>query len=384
MKLMISVESDTMQSKKELRPVYMEDRKVMMIDQNLLPMHLKIIEIENWHMIVRAIKEMWVRGAPAIGIAGAAGIYLAAREYIHRDKPEFMEHMEIAFKTLAESRPTAVNLFWALKMVRKIYDDQIGNENYHKVNGSHEPKLVAMLRQETERIADEDLKMCIDIGNFGAELISDGDGILTHCNAGGLATGGYGTALGVIRSAHRQGKRIHVFVDETRPRLQGGRLTAWELDQDKIPFTLISDSMAAYFMKKGNIQKAITGADRICGNGDATNKIGTYAVAILCREHRIPFYIAAPFSTFDLDLKSGDDVPIEQRSREEVISIYPPCDFYRKINISNPAFDVTPAEYINAIITEGGILRPPFEASIINTVGLRHGIINTEDRQIGK
>lgn len=373
-----------MQSKKELRPVYIEDRKVMMIDQNLLPMELKIIEITDWRMIVRAIREMWVRGAPAIGIAGAAGIFLAAKEYISKDHSEFKECMETAFKTLAESRPTAINLFWALKLVKKIYDDLVVDESYRKVNGSSEPKLVTMLRQETERIADEDLKMCIDMGNFGAELISDGDGILTHCNAGGLATGGYGTALGVIRSAHRQGKRIHVYVDETRPRLQGARLTAWELDQDKIPFTLISDNMAAYCMKKGKIHKAITGADRICANGDATNKIGTYSVAIMCREHKIPFYIAAPFSTFDMDLKSGGDVPIELRSREEITSIYPQCDFYKKINISNPAFDVTPAEYIHAIVTEGGILRPPFEASILNTVGIRHGIINTDGLQTGR
>ncbi len=234
------------------------------------------------------------------------------------------------------------------------------------------------MRKETERIADEDLKMCIAMGNLGSNLINEGDGVLTHCNAGGLATGGYGTALGVIRSAHRQGKHIHVFVDETRPRLQGARLTAWELDRESIPFTLISDNQAAYFMKKGMIQKAVTGADRICANGDTANKIGTYNVALICKEHGIPFYVAAPFSTFDLSLENGDAVPIEQRPSDEMKEIYPSCDFYSRVKIANPAFDITPAKYISAFLTECGIIYPPYENQIRDLIGKRHVIDSGE------
>jgi len=214
--------------------------------------------------------------------------------------------------------------------------------------------------------------------NHGADLIDDGDGIITHCNAGGLATGGYGTALGVIRSAHRMGKRIHVFVDETRPRLQGARLTAWELEKEGVPFTLISDNMAGYFMKKGVIQKAIVGADRISSDGDAANKIGTYSLAVLAKEHGIPFYVAAPFSTFDLRIKSGDEIPIEKRSADEVTDIYPKSEFYRKIKVANPAFDVTPSKYISAFITEEGIIRPPLASGIMELVGYRHRLASKE------
>lgn len=358
----------------ELRPVYVENGSVMMIDQNLLPMELKILEITDWRMMVKAISEMWVRGAPAIGISAAAGVYLAARQHISGNRDDFRGEMETAFEALEKSRPTAINLFWALKRMRSIFASALEKDSYFQINGSSEPELVRILRRETERIADEDLQMCMAMGDFGASLLEDGDGVLTHCNAGGLATGGYGTALGVIRSAHRQKKRIHVFVDETRPRLQGARLTAWELDRESIPFTLISDNQAAYFMKKGVIQKAVTGADRICANGDTTNKIGTYSVAVLCKEHGIPFYVAAPFSTFDLNLESGDSVPIEQRSADEMKEIYPSCDFYSRIKTANPAFDITPAKYIKAFFTEGGIIYPPFESGINDLIGKRHGI----------
>jgi methylthioribose-1-phosphate isomerase len=353
-----------MKTADELRPVYIEDGKVMMIDQNCLPMELKVVEITHWRMMVDAIRDMWVRGAPAIGISGAAGIYLAAKELIHSDRKTFENRMEQAFNAITQSRPTAVNLFWALERMRKVYDRSMKDANYNHTNGNTVPKLVSNLRNEVEAIADEDLKMCIDISNHGATLVNDGDGILTHCNAGGLATGGYGTALGVIRSAHRQGKRIHVYVDETRPRLQGARLTAWELDKEGIPFTLICDNSAAYFMKKGLIHKAFTGADRICSNGDTANKIGTYTVAILCREHDIPFYVVAPFSTFDLKLSDGESIPIEQRSQAEITSVYPQCEFYSRIKTANPAFDVTPSEYICAIVTEAGIINPPYKQGI--------------------
>ncbi|MBU1023940.1 S-methyl-5-thioribose-1-phosphate isomerase [bacterium] len=361
-----------MNSINELRPVYVEDGKVMMIDQNLLPMELKILEITDYKMMVQAIKDMWVRGAPAIGISGAAGIYLAARENISLQNDSFLQEMERAFTELGESRPTAVNLFWALKKMRIIFDRIVLNDDFQSQNGPIKSKLVDELRCETERIADEDIKMCIAIGNYGATLIEDGDGILTHCNAGGLATGGYGTALGVIRSAHREGKKIHVYVDETRPRLQGARLTAWELDQESIPFTLISDNQAAYFMRKGVVQKAVTGADRISSNGDVANKIGTYSVAVLCKEHSIPFFVAAPFSTFDMNLTDGDQIPIEQRSSEEITEIYPPSDFYNRIKTANPAFDITSSKYVTAFFTEGGIIYPPYVSGIMNMVGKRH------------
>ena len=361
-----------MTSTNELRPVYVENGKVMMIDQNLLPIDLKILEITDYHMMVRAIKDMVIRGAPAIGISGAAGIYLAARENISLKNDAFLQEMEKAFTELENSRPTAVNLFWALKKMRAIFDRFVLSDDYQSQKGSLNSKLVKELLIETERIADEDIKMCITMGDYGASLLNDGDGVLTHCNAGGLATGGYGTALGVIRSAHREGKKIHVFVDETRPRLQGARLTAWELDRESIPFTLISDNQAAYFMKKGLIQKAVTGADRITSNGDVANKIGTYNVAILCKEHSIPFFVAAPFSTFDMNLVDGTEIPIEQRTSEEIIEIYPPTEFYNRIKTANPAFDVTDSKYVTAFFTEGGIIYPPFKSGIMNMVGKRH------------
>lgn len=369
---MANYQSKTINQADELRPVYIENQKVMMIDQNLLPAELKILEITDWRMMVTAITDMWVRGAPAIGISAAAGIYLAAKQCISCNRDEFLREMETAFDVLGQSRPTAINLFWSLKRMKRIFKTAFEKDSYKNVNGSSEHELVKTLRIETERIADEDLKMCIAMGDFGASLIDDGDNILTHCNAGGLATGGYGTALGVIRSAHRQKKNIHVFVDETRPRLQGARLTAWELDRESIPFTLISDNQSAYFMRKGMIQKAVTGADRICANGDTTNKIGTYSVALLCREHNIPFYVAAPFSTFDLNLQNGDAVPIEQRSSDEMTEFYPKCDFYSRIKIANPAFDITPAKFIKAFFTESGIIYPPYESKIRDLIGKRH------------
>ena len=362
-----------MESKDELRPVYIENERVFMIDQNRLPEEFKTVEITDWRMMVRAIKEMLVRGAPAIGIAGAYGFYLAAKELISKGNVDFKPGMEKAYIDLKNSRPTAVNLAWAVDKMYALYHQSLAHGDVDKTNGSSEPQIVKVLREEAERIADEDLKMCIAIGNYGADLIDDGDGVITHCNAGGLATGGYGTALGVIRSAHRMGKRIHVFVDETRPRLQGARLTAWELEKEGVPFTLITDSMAGYFMKKGAIQKAVVGADRISSDGDAANKIGTYSLAVLAKEHGIPFYVAAPFSTFDLRIKSGDEIPIEKRSESEVTDVYPKCGFYGKIKVANPAFDVTPAKYISAFITEEGIIRPPLAAGIMELVGNRHG-----------
>lgn len=356
----------------EIRPVYIENGRVMMIDQNRLPMELKVVEITDWRMMVKAIKEMVVRGAPAIGIAGAMGFYLAARELIGKNRDSFVSDMNKAYSELINSRPTAVNLSWALNRMHAIFLKIIEEGDIDKTNGSAEPRIVRLLREEAERIGDEDFQMCLSIGEHGAQLINDGDGIITHCNAGALATGGWGTALGVIRSAHRQKKRIHVFVDETRPRLQGARLTAWELEREKIPFTLITDNMAGYIMRKGLIKKVIVGADRIASNGDFANKIGTYSLAVLAKEHRIDFYVAAPFSTFDLSIADGSGIKIENRLKDEVIGIYPSSEFYNRVNVANPAFDVTPSEYVTAIITEDGVIRQPLVSGIMDIVAKRH------------
>jgi len=358
----------------EIKPVYIENGRVMMIDQNRLPMELIVKEITDWRMMVKAIKEMMIRGAPAIGIAGAMGFYLAARELTNNNRHELTSGMDKAFKELGSSRPTAVNLSWALNRVHALYLKILEEGDIDKMNGASEPKIVKLLREEAERIADEDFQTCFSIGNNGASLIEDGDGVLTHCNAGALATGGWGTAVGVIRSAYRQGKRMHVYVDETRPRLQGARLTAWELEREGIHFTLITDNMAGYFMKKGEIRKVIVGADRIASNGDFANKIGTYPLAVLAREHGIDFYVAAPFSSFDLNISNGDEINVENRMKEEVTEIYPRCDFFSLVKVSNPAFDITPAKYVSAIITEGGIITPPLAAGIIKMVGNHHGV----------
>jgi len=326
---------------------------VRIIDQRKLPHSLEYIDCYNLNSIVEAIENMTIRGAPLLGIAAAMGLALAAVRSRSDNVPQFLKEMERAANAIRNTRPTAVNLFWALDRII--------------VAAREENEIDAMIDRivsEAVKIAHEDEEMCVKIGDYGATLVMDGANILTHCNAGGMATGGYGTALGVVRSSVREGKRIHVFVDETRPLLQGARITAWELREEGIPHTLITDNMAGWMMKKKMVDLVIVGADRIAANGDVANKIGTYSLAVLAMENLIPFYVAAPFSSVDLSLTSGENIVIEERAPEEVthfagIKIAPDGTV-----AANPAFDVTPSRYITGIITERGILWPPFEESL--------------------
>ncbi len=331
------------------------ENTVRMIDQTKLPLEEVAFECSDHRAVAEAIRSMKVRGAPAIGVAAAYGVALAAQRSTAKRATELIKEVEEAAEQLGRTRPTAVNLFWALKrMVDKARA------------GSHlsVARLKSVLRDEALAIAEEEREMSRSIGRFGADLIEDGDSILTHCNAGALATVDYGTALAVVRAAHEQGKRIHVFVDETRPLLQGARLTAWELRRDGIPFTLIADNMAGFVMGGGRVDKVVVGADRIAANGDVANKIGTYTVAILAKEHGIPFYVAAPISTIDLSIASGSDIPIEERSPDEITCIGGLRVAPDGVSVANPAFDVTPARYVTAIITDRGVARPPFEETL--------------------
>jgi len=332
-----------------------DDGKVKLIDQTLLPNELKYIYCKNVEEIWKAIKVLRVRGAPAIGIAGALGTVLGVWESEAESYSEFKSQLDKVTAYLATSRPTAVNLFWALDRMKAVAEA-------NKDRSISELKRI--LLAEAQKIIDEDRAVCRAIGRNGAELINDGDTVLTHCNAGGLATADYGTALAVIFTAHEQGKLIKVFADETRPLLQGARLTAWELMQAGIDVTLICDNMAAQVMKEGRINCVIVGADRIAANGDTANKIGTYGVAVLAREHRIPFYVAAPTSTLDLSLATGDLIPIEQRKPEEVTEGFGRRTAPEGVRVYNPAFDVTPARLIDAIITEKGVARVPYIESL--------------------
>jgi methylthioribose-1-phosphate isomerase len=328
--------------------------EVRLIDQTRLPLEEAIVRCRDYRQVAHAIKSMQVRGAPAIGVTAAMGVALAAVEATD-EREWFDRHIEKACKELAATRPTAVNLFWA---IRRMQDTKAA------LNDRPAMQIRAGLIEEAKRMAEEDESRCRRLGQHGAPLFSDGDGVLTHCNAGALACVDYGTALGPLRAAHDLGKRLHVFVDETRPFLQGSRLTAWELTRAGIDSTLITDNMAAYVMGQGKVQKVIVGADRIAANGDVANKIGTYGVAILAHAHGIPFYVAAPTSTIDLSLPSGTHIPIEERDPEEVTH-------FRGIQVApigmkaaHPAFDVTPARYVTAIITEEGVVEPPFEVSL--------------------
>ncbi|MEK6682516.1 MAG: S-methyl-5-thioribose-1-phosphate isomerase [Nitrospirota bacterium] len=323
---------------------------VKMLDQTKLPIEVVYVDCKDYQTVAKGIKELWVRGAPAIGIAAAMGVALGAQRIKAKNFDAFYEELMPVCDHLAATRPTAVNLFWAIERMKNL----VKNNSEEDIE-----MLKKMLIDEANRILEEDIKVNKAMGRYGAEFIRDGDTILTHCNAGALATGGYGTALGVIRAAWEQGKRIKVFADETRPVLQGARLTAWELMQDNIPVTLITDNMAGFFMKKGVIDMAIVGTDRTVANGDVANKIGTYSVAVLCREHNIPFYVAAPISTIDLSIPSGELIPIEERNPMEVTHIFGKTRIAPdNVTVANPAFDVTPARYITAIITERGAFRP--------------------------
>ena len=340
----------------KIKTIEWVDNKSRMIDQTILPYEFKTVDISTAEEMYYAIKDMIVRGAPAIGIAGAHGVSLAAIELskTETDKNIFLKKLQEKADYLKSSRPTAVNLMWAVDKQMKLALE---------VNGSIETIANALIENGI-KLENEDIEINKKMGDYGAEVVPKGATILTHCNAGALATVGYGTALGVIRSAYAKDPTIKVFADETRPRQQGARLTTWELTQDGIPTTLITDGMCSYFMSKGMIQMVVVGADRIAANGDTANKIGTYTVAIAAKYHNVPFYIAAPLSTIDTSIKSGKEIPIEERSHEEVTHINGDWICAKDVNIINPGFDVTPHELITGIITEKGILKPNFTESI--------------------
>jgi methylthioribose-1-phosphate isomerase len=326
------------------------DGRLDLIDQTKLPLLCEQLTCTEVSQVWDAIKQLSVRGAPAIGIAAAYAMVLGIRPHASLARPQFLDQLAKVGDYLATSRPTAVNLFWAIGRMRDCAARQ--------ARDASNAAIIEALLAEARSIHEEDRAMCHAIGRHGADLLEDGMGVLTHCNAGGLATSEYGTALSVIYTAQDQGKQIHVYADETRPLLQGARLTAWELMQRDVDVTLICDSMAAQVMREGRVQAVLTGADRIAANGDAANKIGTYAVALLAQAHGVPFYVAAPSSTFDLSIASGDRIPIEQRGEEEVTCGMGVRTAPQGVNVYNPAFDVTPSALIRAIICEHGIIQP--------------------------
>jgi len=323
---------------------------VRLLDQSRLPSQVEFLDCRDYRSVAQAIRELKVRGAPAIGVTAAMGVALGAQSVDADEYSSFVKQVDAICDHLAASRPTAVNLFWAIARMK---------QKLASLKGMPIAEIKRDLIRESQSILDEDIALCKAMGRHGATVIQNGQTILTHCNAGALATAGYGTALGVIRAAWEQGKQIRVIADETRPVLQGARLTAWELMQDKIPVTLITDNMAGSLMRQGNIQVCVVGADRIAANGDVANKIGTYSVAVLARAHGIPFYVAAPYSTIDLATKTGAEIPIEERNPLEVTSIHGSHPVAPSgVAVYNPAFDVTPAELITGIITERGIFKP--------------------------
>jgi methylthioribose-1-phosphate isomerase len=329
-----------------------------LIDQTLLPVEFLEIDCHDVETVWEAIKTLRVRGAPAIGIAAAYGVCIGIQKEVGGDTA-FFNRLNYVVDYLASSRPTAVNLFWALKRMQ---------DKAKTLRGRNNIEIAEILLDEAKKIHEEDKQMCRAIGRFGAELLKDGCGVLTHCNAGGLATSDYGTALAVIFSATESGKTLHVYADETRPLLQGARLTSWELHQRGIDVTLICDSMAAQVMREGRVQAVITGADRIAANGDSANKIGTYSLAVLAKSHNIPFYIAAPKSTFDLTIESGKEIPIEQRDPREITHGFGRQTAPEGVKVYNPAFDVTPAELISAIISDCGVIQPVDRVTISRIV----------------
>lgn len=326
---------------------------VVMIDQTRLPNEEIYVTCRNYHEVANAIRTMIIRGAPAIGVAAAMGFAIG----VAQAEPEHLDaQVEAIAKELGGTRPTAVNLFWAIDRMNKLYAS---------VRTLPLGEIQSRLIAEAKLVRIEDIEINRAMGRHGAELVPDGKTVLTHCNAGALATAGYGTALGVIRAAIESGKKIDVFADETRPFLQGSRLTVWELQHDGIDATLITDNMAGHFLKSGRIGCVIVGADRIAANGDVANKIGTYSVAVLAKENRVPFYVAAPISTLDLTLATGDLIPIEERAAHEVTQVFGVQVAPKGTAVRNPAFDVTPNRYVSAIITERGVARAPFEESLL-------------------
>jgi methylthioribose-1-phosphate isomerase len=339
----------------KIRPIEWCRDHVKLIDQTKLPYDFDYVDVKTYEEMATAIKDMIVRGAPAIGVSGAFGMVLGAIQYKNLEKSEFLSKMKEISKFINATRPTAVNLKWALDRQNDIVES-------NKDKSIQE--IIEKLTNNAIKILEDDILANKKIGDFGASVVPEGATILTHCNAGALATAGYGTALGVVRSAFEKDNTIRVFADETRPRQQGARLTTWELIEDGIPTTLITDGMSGYFMSKDMVDFVVVGADRIAANGDTANKIGTYNLAIVAKEHNVPFYIAAPLSTIDISIPDGTFIPIEERDREEVTTINGELVCHEDVNVINPGFDVTPAKYIAGIITEKGILRPDFKKSI--------------------
>jgi methylthioribose-1-phosphate isomerase len=326
-----------------------------MIDQRLLPTTFQMLECEGYTEVAEAIRNMAIRGAPAIGAAAALGMALAARQSEATDRDELLSDLHAAAETLRAARPTAVNLSWAISRLMQRAENET------------DPDVIRdTLLKDAQALADEDVDINQRLGEHGAALIEDGNTILHHCNTGALATVDYGTALGVIRTAHEQGKKIHILVDETRPRLQGARLTTWELQQQDIPFTLIADNAAGYFLRRGKVDVVLVGADRVAANGDVANKIGTYKLALAAHDNGVPFYPCVPTSTVDMSLAHGDDIPIEERPAEEITEVtYQGQPIAPEgIDVANPAFDVTPYRYVTGIVTENGVAYPPFSHNL--------------------
>ncbi|MFZ5884214.1 MAG: S-methyl-5-thioribose-1-phosphate isomerase [Chloroflexota bacterium] len=345
-----------------MRTVFWEDGQLKMIDQRLLPGRFEVLSFKDHKSVAWAIKEMVVRGAPAIGAAAAFGLALAAFESASSSTSDLLADLQAASNTLKSARPTAVNLAWAVDRVMEVVRKKKEERSADQVR--------ELVLAEAQRIADEDVEINKRMAEHGAALINDGDTVIHHCNTGALATVDWGTALGVIRMAHEQGKRVHVLVDETRPRLQGARLTAWELEQYGIPYEIISDNMAGYFLKAGKVQKCFVGSDRTAANGDVANKIGTYMLALAAFDNGVPFYPVVPTSTIDLSLPHGDLIPIEERDPEEVLGL----EFHgervtpKNAKARNIAFDVTPSRLVTAIVTEKGVVYPPFEVNLRKVV----------------
>lgn len=338
---------------KEINTIEYKENKLILLDQRKLPLRKEYFICATYKDVEFAIKDMVVRGAPAIGAAAAYGVLLAALEFEKNTKENFVKNMNIACEALNNSRPTAVNLMWAIKRMKIIVSSDNGVKS-----------ICNLLKEEADYIFKEDINTNKKMAKEGYRVIPKGARILTHCNTGALATAGYGTALGVIREAHYLGKDIFVYADETRPRLQGARLTAWELKEENIPFTLIADSTAATLIRDGKIDVILVGADRIALNGDSANKIGTFMLAVVAKRYNVPFYIVAPTTTIDFEIETGDEIEIEERASEEITHIGGVRIVPTDINVYNPAFDVTPNEYITGIITEKGILKTPYNPSI--------------------
>ncbi len=339
-------------------PVKWTDEGVAMLDQRLLPNEEKWLMLKTYTDVAAGIRDMVVRGAPAIGVSAAYGIALGAKQFVGTNIDDLEDELEYVSEVLGKTRPTAVNLFWAIDRMKRTFQQA-------KAEGKSVSEIKQVLLQDAKAIHDEDIESQRLIAKFGGELIEDNSTVLTHCNAGALATGGvWGTALGVIRGAVDQGKHVSVIADETRPYLQGARLTAWELLQDDIPVTLITDNMSGHVMKKGRVQAVVVGSDRIAANGDVANKIGTYMVAVLAKRHGIPFYVAAPLSTVDMNCPTGEQIPIEERNIREITHVQDIQLAPDGIDVSNYAFDVTPNELVSAIITEKGVARAPSTESL--------------------